>query len=57
VQPDLFGSYSVIKEWGQTDNKGGKIHITPALTKSEAHEVAESAKAYRITKGYSDSYA
>ena len=40
VQPDLFGCYSVIREWGRLDNKGGKIRITPALTETQAHRVA-----------------
>ena len=57
VQPDLFGCYSVIREWGRLDNKGGKIRITPALTETQAHRVAERAKKYRITRGYSDTYA
>ena len=57
VQPDLFGCYSVIREWGRLDNKGGKIRITPALTETQAHRVAKRAKEYRITRGYSDTYA
>lgn len=52
VQPDLFGRWSLIREWGRIGTKGGKIHILPFETETEALANAEKHKKKRLSRGY-----
>jgi len=52
VQPDLIGSFSVIREWGRIDYMGGTVGITPSLTEHQAEIEANRVKQYRLSRGY-----
>jgi len=52
VQPDLFGRWSLIREWGRIGSKGGQVNILPFETEKEAMCNAESHKQKRLSRGY-----
>src|ERR1019366_1448474 len=37
LQPDLFGQWGFIREWGRI-GRAGKVHMVPYATAAEAHE-------------------
>lgn len=52
IQRDLFGTFSVIREWGRIDYNGGQVQITPAMTESEAIRESERIEKYRLSRKY-----
>jgi len=52
IQPDLYGRFSLIREWGRIDNNGGLVDITPSLTEHQALLKAEKIEKHRLSRGY-----
>ena len=51
VQPDLFGGFAVVKEWGRIGARGrwiGEWHLTEAL----AHAALQRQAARKRRRGY-----
>jgi predicted DNA-binding WGR domain protein len=45
VQPDLFGGFAVVKEWGRIGRRGGRVsgewHLTEALAAAAVQRQAD----------------
>jgi len=52
VQPDLFGFWSLIREWGRIGSKRGTVMITPFDSEDEAIADAKKLIKRRISQGY-----
>ncbi len=52
VQPDLFGSWSFIREWGRI-GRPGTVRALPCPTEAEARAMLEKHWRVRQRRGYS----
>jgi predicted DNA-binding WGR domain protein len=51
VQPDLFGQWCFIREWGRTGS-GGQTRIVPYPTPAQAEAALEKQKRAKQRRGY-----
>jgi predicted DNA-binding WGR domain protein len=51
VQPDLFGGWSFIREWGRI-GRPGTVRQTPCPTKAEAFAALEHQRRAKERRGY-----
>jgi predicted DNA-binding WGR domain protein len=52
VQPDLFGRWSFVREWGRI-GRGGTVRTLPFSTEAEAREAMECQRRAKERRGYS----
>ncbi len=51
VQPDLFGAWCLIREWGRIGSTG-QLHSVPYPTPDEAQEALERQRRAKLRRGY-----
>jgi predicted DNA-binding WGR domain protein len=51
VQPDLFGAWCVVREWGRI-NQGGQMRVVPYPTTTEAQTALEQQRRIKERRGY-----
>jgi predicted DNA-binding WGR domain protein len=51
VQPDLFGEWCVVREWGRI-GQGGQMRIVPYSTMTEAQTALEQQRRIKERRGY-----
>lgn len=51
VQPDLFGGWSLVREWGRI-GRGGQVRLDPYPTADEASAQLEDLRRAKQRKGY-----
>lgn len=51
VQPDLFGQWCVIREWGRIGS-AGQVQMVPYATATEAHEALARQRDAKQRRGY-----
>jgi predicted DNA-binding WGR domain protein len=51
VQPDLFGEWGVIREWGRI-GQPGRLRVDPYLTAAQAEERMRVQQAAKQGRGY-----
>lgn len=51
VQPDLFGQWSLVREWGRIGS-GGQVRVAPYPSEDLARAAQEMAAAGKIRRGY-----
>lgn len=51
VQPDLFGQWSFIREWGRI-GQPGQVRVVPCPTEAEARAVLRRQRSAKERKGY-----
>jgi predicted DNA-binding WGR domain protein len=51
VQPNLFGEYALVREWGRID-RGGQVRSTPYPTPAEAFSALERQRQTKERRGY-----
>lgn len=51
VQPDLFGQWCFIREWGRT-GRAGQVRMVPYPTATEAHEALAMQRRVKERRGY-----
>ena len=51
VQPDLFGAWCFIREWGRI-GKSGQVRIVPFPTPDEARAALDKQRRTKERKGY-----
>jgi predicted DNA-binding WGR domain protein len=51
VQPDLFGQWCFIREWGRI-GRAGQVHTVPYPTAAEAHEALVIRQRMKERGGY-----
>ena len=51
VQPDLFGAWSLIREWGRI-GRAGQVRTIPYDTAGEAHEALVAQRWMKERRGY-----
>jgi predicted DNA-binding WGR domain protein len=54
VQPDLFGGWSFIREWGRI-GRGGTVRTLPCPSEAEAVAALERQRQAKERRGYSES--
>ena len=54
VQPDLFGGWSFIREWGRI-GRGGTVRARPYSTEAEALAALERQHQAKVRRGYTPS--
>jgi len=52
VQPDLFGQWCFIREWGRI-GCAGQVRMVPYATAGEAHEALAAQRRMKERRGYS----
>ena len=52
VQPNLFGGYSLICEWGRIGQRGGRIHIKLCDSEAEARAAWDKKLREKQRRGY-----
>lgn len=52
VQPDLFGAWCVIREWGRIGSRAGQRRTVPYPTHGEAQAALERQRRAKLRKGY-----
>jgi len=52
VQPDLFGQWCFIREWGRI-GRAGQVRMVPYATAGEAHEALAAQRRMKERRGYS----
>jgi predicted DNA-binding WGR domain protein len=52
VQPDLFGAWCFIREWGRIGQRGGQRRSMPFPTPDEAHSALEKQRRRKERRGY-----
>jgi predicted DNA-binding WGR domain protein len=51
VQPDLFGAWCVIREWGRI-GRAGQVQTVPFPTAADAHEALAVQQRVKERRGY-----
>jgi predicted DNA-binding WGR domain protein len=51
LAPDLFGGWSVVREWGRLGS-GGTLRLDPFDSETAAQDALEGIKAAKLKKGY-----
>ena len=51
VQPDLFGAWCVVREWGRI-GQGGQMRVVPYPTMTEAQTALEQQRRIKERRGY-----
>jgi predicted DNA-binding WGR domain protein len=51
VQPDLFGAWCVVREWGQI-GQGGQMRVVPYPTMTEAQAALDRQRRIKERRGY-----
>ncbi|WP_198647112.1 WGR domain-containing protein [Pannonibacter carbonis] len=51
VQPDLFGQWSLVREWGRIGS-GGQVRVTPYPSESRALAAQEALAIQKERRGY-----
>lgn len=51
IQPDLFGCYCLVREWGRI-GRSGQVRITPYQTEDEAQAAHQKQQATKERRGY-----
>ncbi len=51
VQPDLFGHWCFIREWGRI-GRAGQVRMVPYATPTEAHEALAEQQRVKERRGY-----
>lgn len=51
LAPDLFGGWSVVREWGRLGS-GGTVRLDPFESEYAAEAALEGIKAAKVKKGY-----
>jgi len=51
LAPDLFGGWSLVREWGRL-GAGGTLRIDPFATEQEAQMALETIESGKLKKGY-----
>lgn len=51
IQPDLFGSHCLIREWGRI-GRSGQVRITLYQTRDEAQKAFQKQQGAKERKGY-----
>lgn len=51
VQPDLFGAWCVVREWGRI-GRAGRVRVDPYATEAEAAARLERQRAAKQGRGY-----
>lgn len=52
VQPNLFGGFSLIREWGRIGRRGGRIRHDPHSTEAEAASALQRLHDVKCGRGY-----
>jgi predicted DNA-binding WGR domain protein len=52
VQPDLFGAWCFIREWGRIGQRGGQSRTVPYPTPAEAQAALDKQRRRKERKGY-----
>jgi predicted DNA-binding WGR domain protein len=52
VQPDLFGTWCFVREWGRIGQHGGQSCSVPYPTPAEAEAAFERQYSAKIRRGY-----
>jgi len=52
VQPDLFGEWCLMREWGRI-GRSGQVHVAPYPTESEARTAMQWQHRAKERRGYS----
>jgi predicted DNA-binding WGR domain protein len=55
VQPDLFGGWSFIREWGRI-GRSGTVRQTPCPSEADAFAALERQRRAKERRGYSDNF-
>jgi predicted DNA-binding WGR domain protein len=51
LQPNLFGEWSLVREWGRI-GRGGQVKATPYPARAEAEGALEKLRTAKVRKGY-----
>lgn len=51
LQPNLFGEWSLVREWGRI-GRGGQVKATPYPARTEAEDALEKLRTAKVRKGY-----
>ncbi|MBV8577594.1 MAG: WGR domain-containing protein [Acetobacteraceae bacterium] len=51
VQPDLFGAWCLMREWGRI-GRSGQLHSLPCASEAEARAVLERQRRRKERRGY-----
>lgn len=51
IQPDLFGSHCLVREWGRM-GRSGQVRITPYPTEAEAQAAYQKQRRTKERRGY-----
>jgi predicted DNA-binding WGR domain protein len=52
LQPDLFGQWCVIREWGRIGSHGGQTRTVPYPTPDAAQAAMEKQRKAKMRRGY-----
>jgi len=52
VQPDLFGAWCFIREWGRIGQRGGQSRTVPYPTPTEAQAALDKQRRLKECRGY-----
>lgn len=51
IQPDLFGAWCFIREWGRI-GRAGQVRMVPYATAADAHEALAAQQRVKERRGY-----